>query len=366
MAVTDKLLNGSGLSHLASTIKGELADKQDSLVSGTNIKTVNNNSLLGSGNITISGSDPSVAVSTTEPTGNEVVWINPSGSADTLATVATTGDYNDLSNKLTAGENITIVTDSEGHNTISASGGGASDWDDLTNKPFESIGTGLSVDSEGNLNAEGGGSSYTFTNGLTESSGTVSWDLNDRIKTLTPTAGGSEKSLIIGDTPKTINIYGNGEGLLNLDVREISGSSFGLNIDVGSGSFVNASLRQGAYSSGSLNLEEGSAVSMYFNRYPSVHTYKGSFIGGYDDSGNTLYADGYGSFNYGYSDNTYGQNRAGTGSAHYGCSVMGVGVKANSRAQHVIGQCNVEDNTKLFIIGNGSADNNRSNALTVD
>ena len=73
MATTDKLLDGSGLSHLASTIKGELADKQATLVSGANIKTVNNNSLLGSGNISITGEDPSVAVSTTQPTGNEVV-----------------------------------------------------------------------------------------------------------------------------------------------------------------------------------------------------------------------------------------------------------------------------------------------------
>lgn len=32
-----------------------VSDKQDALVSGTNIKTVNNNSLLGSGNITING-----------------------------------------------------------------------------------------------------------------------------------------------------------------------------------------------------------------------------------------------------------------------------------------------------------------------
>lgn len=30
-------------------------DKQDTLVSGTNIKTINNESILGSGNITISG-----------------------------------------------------------------------------------------------------------------------------------------------------------------------------------------------------------------------------------------------------------------------------------------------------------------------
>ena len=36
-------------------LQGALNDKQDELVSGTNIKTVNNQSLLGSGNITISG-----------------------------------------------------------------------------------------------------------------------------------------------------------------------------------------------------------------------------------------------------------------------------------------------------------------------
>jgi hypothetical protein len=32
-----------------------LEDKQDTLVSGTNIKTINNESILGNGNITISG-----------------------------------------------------------------------------------------------------------------------------------------------------------------------------------------------------------------------------------------------------------------------------------------------------------------------
>jgi hypothetical protein len=39
----------------------QLATKQDTLVSGTNIKTVNNNSLLGSGNITISSSGNLIA-----------------------------------------------------------------------------------------------------------------------------------------------------------------------------------------------------------------------------------------------------------------------------------------------------------------
>lgn len=48
--VWDTIGNG-GLYALSS----DLAGKQDTLVSGTNIKTINNTSLLGSGNITISG-----------------------------------------------------------------------------------------------------------------------------------------------------------------------------------------------------------------------------------------------------------------------------------------------------------------------
>lgn len=48
--------------------------KQDTLVSGTNIKTVNNNSLLGSGNISITASISSAGSSTTP------IYINSSGT----------------------------------------------------------------------------------------------------------------------------------------------------------------------------------------------------------------------------------------------------------------------------------------------
>lgn len=47
-----KYLDDTGLSHLWSKLKDYFQVK---LVSGTNIKTINNNSLLGSGNISISG-----------------------------------------------------------------------------------------------------------------------------------------------------------------------------------------------------------------------------------------------------------------------------------------------------------------------
>ena len=50
-------LDNTGLSYFWGKIKAALNLKQDALVSGTNIKTINNTSLLGSGNISISGGD---------------------------------------------------------------------------------------------------------------------------------------------------------------------------------------------------------------------------------------------------------------------------------------------------------------------
>lgn len=46
-----KYLDDSGLQYFWDKIKAKLNLKQDTLVSGTNIKTINNNSILGSGNI---------------------------------------------------------------------------------------------------------------------------------------------------------------------------------------------------------------------------------------------------------------------------------------------------------------------------
>lgn len=48
-----KYLDNTGLAYFKGKLDTKLATKQDSLVSGTNIKTINNQSLLGSGNISI-------------------------------------------------------------------------------------------------------------------------------------------------------------------------------------------------------------------------------------------------------------------------------------------------------------------------
>lgn len=88
-------------------VSNAIATKQDNLVSGTNIKTINGTSLLGSGNIDIQGGGSSYTA------GDGIIIENNEISVDgqstnevdtetvseaTLATVATSGSYADLSN----------------------------------------------------------------------------------------------------------------------------------------------------------------------------------------------------------------------------------------------------------------------------
>lgn len=58
-----------------TAVQQSLSGKQDTLVSGTNIKTINNESILGSGNITISGGGGQSLVYYTEDTSNESATI---------------------------------------------------------------------------------------------------------------------------------------------------------------------------------------------------------------------------------------------------------------------------------------------------
>lgn len=49
----NKILDLTGLAHYNEKVNGELDKKQDALVSGTNIKTINGQPILGEGDITI-------------------------------------------------------------------------------------------------------------------------------------------------------------------------------------------------------------------------------------------------------------------------------------------------------------------------
>lgn len=85
-----------------NALLGEISGKQDSLVSGTNIKTINDNSILGSGNIVIAsgGSIPVVEVSgssvTLQPNTLTIVTsLAPVTQNFTLATPTDDSIYNE-------------------------------------------------------------------------------------------------------------------------------------------------------------------------------------------------------------------------------------------------------------------------------
>ena len=85
---TSELTNDSGF-----ITEAALTTKQDTLVSGTNIKTINNQSLLGSGNINIQGGGSGGTSTDVKINGTSIT------SGDT-ANIAVEGTYNASTNKL--------------------------------------------------------------------------------------------------------------------------------------------------------------------------------------------------------------------------------------------------------------------------
>ncbi|MBK9497427.1 MAG: hypothetical protein IPO08_23475 [Xanthomonadales bacterium] len=94
-------------------LQAQVSGKQDTLVSGTNIKTLNGQSLLGSGNLAVSGGGGGgdMLAATYDPNGDgKIAPEQISG----LATVATSGSYNDLANKPTLGAAAVLATNVAG------------------------------------------------------------------------------------------------------------------------------------------------------------------------------------------------------------------------------------------------------------
>ena len=417
MATTDnKLLNGEGLSHLSTKVK-EYVDEH------------------------AGGSVKEIAISTTQPTGAEVMWINPEGEGllpeyeagenvtftqdsegKTLINATDTiyddteirAEIADKQDELIAGENITIED-----NVISSTGGsekfiatyGVTTAEELraakaANKIIQCLLYGklynlvrddsdfifqridintqttsndalqvqelkcsyAGVWTEGyykltglitagdnitiqrgmagaiTINATGGGgSSYTFTNGLTENAGTVSWDLNDRF--YKGTSGGG---VAIGITYNNI-MKSTGSGSIAL------GYGMGGNL----------------LSSGEGSLAGGRVTS---NGRTIQSTGRGSIAyGDVETAGEMMEATNYGSVALGYGavkSKGYGSFAAGdcTQALKQYSVAFGSNTISDSPGQTSIGKCNVQDsnNTYAFIIGNGTSTSARSNALTVD
>ena len=106
----------STITNLQSALDG----KQETLVSGVNIKTVNNESVLGSGNISISGATwGSITGTLSDQTDLQTALDLKADDAD-ISAVGKSGDYNDLTNTPTIG-NGTLSLGTSGIATGSAS-----------------------------------------------------------------------------------------------------------------------------------------------------------------------------------------------------------------------------------------------------
>lgn len=102
----------------AKAVYTALSNKQDTLVSGTNIKTINGNSILGTGDITLSGGgggtsitvDSSLSASSENPVQNKVINNALSGKQDTIDSTHKL-DYSLVDNTPTIPTVPTISTD---------------------------------------------------------------------------------------------------------------------------------------------------------------------------------------------------------------------------------------------------------------
>lgn len=178
-----------------------LSDKQAVLVSGTNIKTINNQSLLGSGNIDIQTSSPLPDM--TDQSGKYLTTDGTSASWNALAAVATSGSYEDLSNKPTipaaqqqvdwnASSGITSILNKPTLANVATSG----DYEDLTNKP--TIPASVTVDQTYSATSTNAQSGTAVASAISEKQDTVT----GAATTITSSNLTSNRALISNDSGK--------------------------------------------------------------------------------------------------------------------------------------------------------------------
>ena len=196
---TDPIFSDSPAASITEEKKAEWDAKQDKLLSGTNIKTINGTSILGSGNITISdggnNADLSNYVTKTE-----------------LASVATSGSYNDLTNKPTIPSAVTESTIS-GWGFTKNSG---------TITGIKANGTSIATSGVANIPAAST-SAYGVTK-LSSSTSSTSTSLAataSAVKSAYDLANGKQDKLTSGTNIKTIN----GQSILGSGNITISGGS---------------------------------------------------------------------------------------------------------------------------------------------
>ena len=184
----------------------------------------------------------------------------------------------------------------------------------------------------------GGGTNYTFTDGLTETDGVVKWNLNDKIKT------NDNNVIFIGNIPGNSGSMGDGCVVFGKDTyshttfkAEGNGCICGGNINSMRSLGINT-IGRGNLAFGYLDGAVKIAVGGNGSGYGSVG------IGAVTDTSGNLLVSG-----------NCGQ-------------AFGFGVQSLSNYQMVHGKDNISDSNSTYahIVGNGTSDSARSNAYTLD
>ena len=138
---TDKQQMESAIQKNTDDITDLQNNKQDLLISGENIKTINNESILGTGNIEIDVGSINYNDLTNKPSINNVE-LSGNKSLHELGiqsegNYATVNDLDTKQNTLISGTNIKTINNNSilGSGNIDIQGGGTSDYTNLTNKP---------------------------------------------------------------------------------------------------------------------------------------------------------------------------------------------------------------------------------------
>lgn len=163
---------------VSTTTQTALDGKQATLISGTNIKTVNGNTLLGSGDVSISGSTAWGSVTGT--LSNQTDLQNALNAKQASGSYAvTTNNLSDLSNATTARSNLGLVI---GTNVLAPNGSAAS----LTTFPtLNQNTTGTASNVTGVVSFANGGISAAAATSAT--TGTMTVNMTTSIVTITPT-----------------------------------------------------------------------------------------------------------------------------------------------------------------------------------
>ena len=253
---TDKQQMESAIQKNTDDITDLQNNKQDLLISGENIKTINNESILGTGNIEIDVGSINYNDLTNKPSINNVE-LSGNKSLHELGiqsegNYATVNDLDTKQNTLISGTNIKTINNNSilGSGNIDIQGGGTSDYTDLTNKPKIN-----NVELNGNKSLNDLGiqpvGNYALESEIPDVSNFITKDVNNLTNYTLKTNTGSLIDLEINDTTYVVTLK-----LKNQDGTIISTDTIDLPLEsvVVSGRYDNTTKKV------ILTLENGSEV----------------------------------------------------------------------------------------------------------